>query len=64
MNYLTPFVVEWSTYSEGKPGNYIHCLLLDLGPRNMEASSQGILMVGIPIATTIYNSEGIRLVVY
>ena len=57
-------MVEWSTYSEGKPGNYIHCLLLDLGPRNMEASSQGILMVGIPIATTIYNSEGIRLVVY
>ena len=64
MNYLTPFVVEWSTHSEDIPGNYIHCLLLDLGPRNMEASSQGILMTGIPIATTIQNSEGIRSVLY
>ena len=53
MNYLMPFVVEWSTYSEGKPGNYIHLFLLDLGPTNMEASSQGIFTAGIPIATTI-----------
>ena len=30
----------------------------------MEASSQGILMAGIPIATIIQNSEGIRSVLY